>query len=162
MTAGDIHTIETEGGNGLLVHANVPSARLKAATGRTLDAANPMQQAGYMESLSERIGEDCGGDHWKEEMTVVAKESQVDQGVLTSMDDPTWETLMESDKKEYGWGRSFEAFCKDPIFKQGIDNCLRAWRSIPGGTISLEDVQLLVLFSTFRQQLAAAVQQARI
>jgi hypothetical protein len=154
---GDLYTVHAmESGGGLVVHARVPAARLAAATGRSLDAANTKQLSAYMESLAERVGPDPGGARWKAEVLAAIKEDWVGQGVLMSIDDPTYDELLADDG--YAFARSFEEWCGEGSpYKAAIDTKLKTGN----GTLSLEDAQLFQVCDSFAGVLAAATREAR-
>jgi hypothetical protein len=69
------------------------------------------------------------------------------------MDDPKYERCLA----ETPWAQSFESFCEHPPNKKSIDGKLEH----SGGTLSREDAQLLIVFSTYGSALAAAAREAR-
>jgi hypothetical protein len=137
-----------------VTHAGVPAAWLRPAVGRDFDSAQATQQTRFLEALAERVGADPGGERWKAEVPTVVKEEWVRRGLLASMDDPKYETVM---LQRSPWARSFESFFEDPDNKKNTDGYLE--RS--GGALSREDAQLLEVCSTYGGVLAAAAREAR-
>ena len=146
----DMYTIDTGGGEIRRVAAN----RLRPATGHALDAAKDDSARDYLEAVAERVGADPGGEHWKAEVPAVIREWLLLRGVISSLDadDAKSQKLLEEAPP---WTRSFDGVCG----KYSTKNSRKAEHS--GGSLTLEDAQLLTIFDLYGRPLAAAAQGYR-